>query len=215
MSTHLPLPLSVPDAIRRRRTTKKFKTDPIPEDTLKELVALTVAAPSSYNLQPWRIVMVTDPEQRVALTKAAWNQAQVATAPVTFVFAVSLRGWEKTLEETIKIGADLGAWNEKTCVFFRDNIPGFQDGLGDKQREYAVKDAMIAATHLALAAESLGLNSAFMNGWVEDAVKEVIGAKGNPDIAIALLMPIGYGDASYGHAGRLPQDATVFQNRLG
>jgi nitroreductase len=214
MSTHRPLPLSVPDAIRQRRTTKKFKTDPIPEAALNELVALTVAAPSSYNLQPWRIVLVSDPDKRAALTKAAWNQAQVATAPVTFVFAVSLHGWEKTLEQTIRMGSDLGAWNERTCAFFRDNIPGFQRGLGDKRREYAIKDAMIAATHLALAAESLGLNSAFMNGWMEDAVKEVIGAKDNPDIAIALLMPVGYGDASYGNAGRLPQDITVFQNQL-
>ena len=73
---------------------------------------------------------------------------------------------------------------------------------------------VVAATHLALAAESLGLNSAFMNGWQEDAVKEVIGAKDNPDIAIALLMPVGYGDGSYGHAGRLPQTETVFQNTL-
>ena len=133
---------------------------------------------------------------------------------MTFVFAVSLRGWEKTLEQTIKIGSDLGAWNEKTVQFFWSAIPGFQAGLAEKQREYAIKDAMIAATHLALAAESLGLNSAFMNGWMEDAVKEVIGAKDNPDIAIALLMPIGYGDSSYGHAGRLPQDVTVFQNQL-
>jgi nitroreductase len=175
---------------------------------------LTIAAPSSFNLQPWRVVLVSDPEKRAGLAKAAWNQAQVVTAPVTFVFAVSLRGWEKTLEQTIKTASELGAWNEKACAYFRGSIPGFQDGLGEKQREYAIKDAMIAATHLALAAESHGLNSAFMNGWMEDAVKEVIGAKGDPDIAIALLMPVGYGESSYSHAGRLAQDVTVFQNQM-
>ncbi len=213
MSTHHPL--SVPDAIRQRRTTKKFKPDPIPEATLKELVALTTAAPSSYNLQPWRIVMVTDPAKREALTKASWNQSQVATAPVTFVFAVDVHGWKKTLEQTLATGAESGAWNEKTIAFFRTAIPSFQNSLTDKLREYPIKDALIAATHLALAAESLGLNSAFMNGWQEDAVKEVIGAKGNPDVAIALLMPVGYAEGSYGHAGRLPHSVTVFENQLG
>jgi nitroreductase len=207
-------PLSVPEAIRQRRTTKKFKPDPIPAATLQELVDLTIAAPSSYNLQPWRIVLVTDPEKRAALTKAAYNQAQIATAPVTFVFAVSLRGWEETLEHTIKTATELGAWNDKACAYFRSAVPAFQNSLNDKLREYPIKDALIAATHLALAAESLGLNSAFMNGWQEDAVKEVIGAKGNDDIAIALLMPIGYSDGSYGPAGRLPQSVTVFQNQL-
>jgi nitroreductase len=208
------LPLTVPEAIRVRRTTKKFKPDPIPEATLKELVALTLSAPSSFNLQPWRIVLVDDPEQRAALTKAAWNQAQIATAPVTFVFAVSIRGWEKTLEPTIQAATELGAWNDKTAAYFRSSIPGFQDGLGEKQREYAIKDAMIAATHLALAAESLGLNSAFMNGWLEEAVKEIIGAKENSDIAIALLMPVGYCEACYGHAGRLPEEITICRNRF-
>ena len=212
MSTHA---LSVPDAIRHRRTTKKFKPDPIPEATLKELIALTLAAPSSYNLQPWRIVLVSDPAKREALTKAAWNQTQVATAPVTFVFAVDVHGWEKTLEQTLKTGAESGAWNDKTIAYFRTAIPNFQNSLTDKLREYPIKDALIAATHLALAAESLGLNSAFMNGWQEEAVKEVIGAKDNPDIAIALLMPIGYADGTYGHAGRLAQSVTVFQNQLG
>ena len=208
------LPLSVPEAIRVRRTTKRFKPDPIPEATLKELVALTLAAPSSFNQQPWRIVLVDDPVQKEALAKAAWNQAQVVTAPVTFVFAVSLRGWEKTMEHTIKAGTELGAWPEKFNSYLRKSLPGFQDGLGEKQREYAIKDAIIAATHLALAAESLGLNSCFMNGWMEESVKEVIGAKGDPDIAIALLLPVGYGETAYSYAGRLPEEMTVFRNRL-
>ena len=208
-------PLTVPEAILARRTTKKFKPNPIPEVILKELISLTVAAPSSFNLQPWRIVVVEGPAQKAALAKAAWNQAQITTAPVTFVFAVSIRCWEKTLEPTIQMATELGAWNEKTAAYFRGCIPGFQDSLCEKQREYAIKDAMIAATHLALAAESLGLNSAFMNGWQEDAVKEIIGAKDNPDIVIALVLPVGYGEAAYTHAGRLPEDVTVFRNKIG
>src|SRR5277367_6708747 len=94
-------PLSVPEAIHHRRTTKRFKPDLIPEATLMELIALTLAAPSSYNLQPWRIVLIDDPAQKEALAKASWNQAQVTTAPVTFVFAADIRGWEKTLDATV------------------------------------------------------------------------------------------------------------------
>ncbi len=212
MST--PAHLSVPEAIRVRRTTKRFKPDPIPEATLKEIIALTLAAPSSFNLQQWRIIVVDDPEQKAALAKVCWNQPQITTAPVTLIFAASIRGWEKTLDHTIKAASECGAWSEKTANYFRGSIPGFQDGLGERQREYAIKDAIIAATHCALAAESHGLNSCFMNGWSEEGVKEVIGAKDDPDIAIALLLPIGYGEASYIYAGRLPEEMTVFRNRL-
>jgi nitroreductase len=212
MST--PGPLSVPDAIRARRTTKKFKPDAIPEATLKELIALTLAAPSSFNMQAWRIVVIDDPAQKAALAKASWNQPQLVTAPVTFVFAASIRGWENTFQQTIQTALELNAWTQKTADYFWSSVPGFQNGLGDRQREYAIKDAMIAATHCALAAESLGLNSCFMNGWQEDAVKEIIGAKDDPDIAIALLLPVGYVDSAYVFAGRLPEETTVFRNRL-
>ena len=209
------VPLTVPEAIRSRRTTKRFKPDPIPEATLKELVALTLAAPSSYNLQPWRIILVDDPAQKEALAKASWNQAQVATAPVTAIFAASIHGGEKTMAETFKIALAKGAWTEKTIELFKNIIPAFQNGLGEKRREYVIKDAMIAATHMALAAESLGLDSCFMNGWIEEDVKAVIGAKGDPDIVIALLLPIGYGETKYVFAGRLPESITVFRNRIG
>jgi nitroreductase len=212
MST--PGPLSVPDAIRARRTTKKFKPDAIPEATLKELIALTLAAPSSFNMQAWRIVVIDDPAQKAALAKASWNQPQLVTAPVTFVFAASIRGWENTFQQTIQTALELNAWTQKTADYFWSSVPGFQNGLGDRQREYAIKDAMIAATHCALAAECLGLNSCFMNGWQEDAVKEIIGAKDDPDIAIALLLPVGYVDSAYVFAGRLPEETTVFRNRL-
>jgi nitroreductase len=86
--------------------------------------------------------------------------------------------------------------------------------LGDKAREYAVKDAIIAATHLVLAAESLGLSTCFMNGWIEDKVKAIIGAGDDPDLAIAVLVPVGYAAEPRTDPGRLPLDFNVFVDRV-
>jgi len=94
-----------------------------------------------------------------------------------------------------------------TAILQRRAIKSF------KSREYAIKDAMIAATHTALAAESLGLSTCYMNGWVEDQVKAVIGA--GDDLAIALLLPVGYAAEPRQNPGRLPLSATVFVDRVG
>ena len=206
--------LTVPDAIRTRRSVKSFKPDPIPNDILEELIELTLLAPSSFNLQPWRIIVVTDPEQKAALAAASWNQKQILQAPVTFVYAVDVRGWEKTLDHTLEEAGRLGAWPEKVADYFRQAVPGFQSALGPLVREYAVKDALIAATHTALAAESFGLGSCYMNGWAEDEVKKIVGAGDNPDIAIALLLPVGYSSEVPKFSGRLKRSLTVFKNRL-
>jgi nitroreductase len=181
---------------------------------LDRLIDLTIHAPSSFNLQPWRIVVIQDLAQKEALANVAWKQSQITTAPVVFVFAVSLNGWEKTLETTIAEATRLGAWPEKFVNFLRGAVPGFQKALASKVREYAAKDALIAATHLSLAAESLGLNSCLMNGWDEAGVKEVIGAKDNDDIAISLLVPVGYGLDIPQFSGRLPRELTVFSEKL-
>ena len=196
--------LDVPSAIVQRRSIKTFKPDSISPDLLKQLVELTVAAPSSFNVQSWRIVLVQEETQKQALCAASWNQKQIIQAPVTFVFAADTAAGEKDLTPILEQGLATGAWNEGTVNYFRNAIPQFQAGLGDKRREYAIKDAMIAATNLVLAAESLGLSTCFMNGWIEEQVKAIIGAENNPDIAIAVLVPVGYAAEPRLNPGRLP-----------
>jgi nitroreductase len=92
-------PLSVPDAIRRRRNVRHFAPDPIDDALLIQLIDLTVAAPSSWNFQPWRIVVVRDEARRLLLCDACFRQPQVREAPVSFVFAISHSGWRATLDE--------------------------------------------------------------------------------------------------------------------
>lgn len=120
------------------------------------------------------------------------------------------------MDPMLEMAVKRGAWPESLAQFVRSAAPGFQDGLAARglEREYAIKDAMIAATTCALAAESLGLGSCFMNGWDEAGVKRVIGAGEDPDIAIALVLPVGYAEVTPGHPGRLPQEWTVFHERL-
>ncbi len=216
MSASLNTPLDTFTAMQTRRAIKSFKPDPIPAPMLRRLLELTVAAPSSYNLQDWRIVLVQSPEQKEALTAAAFGQGQVAQAPITFVFAASTTAWqdEARMNQIYQTALDAGAWPQKTVEYFKTAIPQFQANLGPKTREYAIKDAMIAATHTALAAEAMGLASCFMNGWQEDKVKEVIGASDRDDICIALLLPIGYAAEPRQNPGRLPLSANVFVDHL-
>ncbi len=208
-------PLDVPSAIAQRRSIKTFKTDSIAPELLKQLVELTVAAPSSYNIQDWQIILVQDEAQKAALSAASWNQQQIVQAPVTFVFAADPNAGEQNLTPILERGLETGAWNEGTVNYFKTAIPQFQAGLGDKRREYAIKDAIIAATHLVLAAESLGLSTCFMNGWIEDQVKQVIGAGDNPDLAIAVLVPVGYAAEPRLNPGRLPFSSNVSVDKIG
>jgi len=206
--------LTTSQAIRQRRSIKSFKTDPIPEPVLKELVDLMREAPSSWNFQPARVVLIRSKEQKEALAAAAWGQKQILEAPVTFVFAVAIRGWEKHMDSIIKSGVSSGAWPQKFGDFIRENAPGFQNRLGEKEREYALKDAMIMATTLALAAESKGLGTCYMNGWDENKVLEIIGLQKDKKYGIALVLPVGVPADRPMSPGRLEASKTVFTDKI-
>ncbi|NET01861.1 MAG: nitroreductase [Sphaerospermopsis sp. SIO1G1] len=207
-------PLDVPTAILQRRSIKTFLPKPISSELLKQLVELTIAAPSSFNLQPWRIVIVQDSQQKVNLCTACWNQEQVTQAPATFVFAADASVGDADIKPILDQGSQAGAWNEKTVNYLKNAIPTFQQSLGAKRREYAIKDAMIASTNLVLAAESLGLSTCFLNGWEEAHVKEVIGVADNPDIAIAVLVTVGYAAQARLNPGRLPLSDNVYVDSM-
>lgn len=100
--------LDVPTAIAQRRSIKTFKPDLVAPELLHQLIELTVAAPSSFNLQPWRIVLVQNPTQQAALAAAAWNQQQILQAPVTFVFAADINGWQKDRPASTKLPCKRG-----------------------------------------------------------------------------------------------------------
>jgi len=69
-----------------RRATMRFKPDePVPDDFLDAILSFGAQAPSGYNLQPWRFIVVRDEENRRRLRRPAMNQAKVAEAPVVII----------------------------------------------------------------------------------------------------------------------------------
>ena len=208
--------LPVNEAIELRRSTKDFNDTPIDPEVLDEILRLTVAAPSSWNLQPWRIVVIDQAEDREKLHAACFRQRQVLEAPVTLVFAVDQQSWKEDMDRIIEQARKLNAWPDSYCQIARQAIPGGQTALENAGllREYAIKDAMIAATHSVLAATGMGLKTTFMNGWMEPAVKEVIGAGDRDEISIAVLVTMGHADEVLPNPGRLPAEKTLFRHRL-
>jgi nitroreductase len=205
--------LSVPAAIRARRTTRHYRPDPVPPNLLEELLDLAVEAPTAWNMQDRSIVVVTSESRRRDLANAAFGQPQPLEAPVVLVFVAETAAWEASNADIAELAGRNGAWNDEFTAMF-DSRAEFhalqQRGL---IRENAVKNAMIAATYVMLAATSLGLSCAPMNGWDPDLVKKAIGIGDRPDLAITVLVAVGYSDANPPHPGRRPRERTVFTER--
>ena len=73
------------EAIQERRATPSFDGAPIPGEDLKQILDAGLHAPSGYNMQPWRFVVVQSPEQKKRLRAASYNQAKVEEASAVIV----------------------------------------------------------------------------------------------------------------------------------
>ncbi|MBU1338396.1 MAG: nitroreductase family protein [Acidobacteria bacterium] len=77
--------MSVLDIIRRRRSVRKYRPDAIPDEVLGRVLEAARLAPSGKNSQPWKFILVRDPERKTRLAEACRGQMFMAAAPVIFV----------------------------------------------------------------------------------------------------------------------------------
>jgi nitroreductase len=73
------------EAINKRRSTRRYKSENVSEEQVKKLLEAAIMAPSAGNTQPWDFVVIRDEAQKKALAKAALGQMFVASAPVVIV----------------------------------------------------------------------------------------------------------------------------------
>ena len=75
----------------------------LPED-LRQILDAGLHAPSGYNMQPWRFVVVQSPEQKKRLRAASYNQGKVEEASAVIVACGDADGWRKDLELMLEQG---------------------------------------------------------------------------------------------------------------
>lgn len=210
MASRMEKPLS--QVIEQRRATPSFDGAPIPDADLKTILEAGLQAPSGYNLQPWRFIVVRTPDQRRRLRAASFNQAKVEEASVVIVACGDKDGWRTDLEEMIRMGREHGM-TENYAEQALANIPEY---LGNHPNLIAWlnRHVMIAVTTMMLMAEALGYDTAPMEGYESEKVCEVLRLPLSYEVVA--LLGIGHlrGPDKF-NGGRFSMARTVFDGEYG
>lgn len=209
-------------AIRERRATPSFEDVPIHSADLEKIIRAGLEAPSGYNLQPWRFIVVRDREQKKKLRAAAFGQPKVEEASAVIVACGDTEGWKRgDLDEMIRLaeengyGGDQDHNNARAAITgFLGSPPGSAAGLAPSLAVWANRHTMIAFTTMMWAAETLGYDTAPMEGFEEDKIKALL--KIPESVRVVALLAIGRGkgqDKAYG--GRFDPSRTVFADEWG
>jgi nitroreductase len=180
--------LSVKEAALTRRSIRKFKPQPVPREHLEEILSLALKAPSSSNLQPWRVVVVQEPELKERLREAANNQAQVSSAPAVLVVYSDMKDTLEHIEDTMHSG-----FSEEQKQTRATNTRKAWEARTEEEREtFGRGQAYILLGYLVLIARSFGYDTVPMGGFITAKVKGLLELPEH--VAIAALLPIGIAD---------------------
>jgi len=210
------------EVVKQRRATPHFDSTTIPDDHLRQILTAGLEAPSGYNLQPWRFVVVRDAEQRKLLRLAAMNQAKIEEASVVIVDCGDIKGWcNQDLDEMLHLAAIHGdggpAEHEKArrnITKFLGGTPGVIGGIGPDLAVWVNRHVMIALTTMMWMAEALGYDTAPMEAFWEDKVQELL--KIPDSVRVVAMLAVGRAmgpDKPY--AGRFSMSRLVFGEEWG
>jgi nitroreductase len=114
------------DAIKKRRSIRKFLDNPVEWDKVVNILEAGRFAPSSGNLQNWKFIVVTEKARKKQIAEACLNQAWIATAPV--IIAIVSKP-EKTLQYYGEPGRKYTIQN-CACAAMNMLLEAYEEGLG-------------------------------------------------------------------------------------
>jgi nitroreductase len=194
ISPTFPAP-TILDALAHRRAVKSFVPVDIPAPTREQLLHAARLAPSSFNMQPYRLFWIESPAHRAAVAKLCLNQTPAQTASALVVAVADLASLRSTAElqldwmrqsgfpesklrdyaRTAKIGRILfapGPFNLFAALkwtLLRILNLCKPMGMPPLSRQsvfnWATKGTALACQNLMIAAEALGLNTCPMEGF--------------------------------------------------
>jgi len=185
-------------ALNWRYATKVFDAaKKIPADAWKTLEQSLVLTPTSYGLQPYKFLVISNPAKRAELLPHSWNQKQVVDASHFVVFTARTEMTAADVDKLIKRTTDLrklpaDALNAYRGMMIGDVVNGPR---GKTAHEWAARQTYIALGNLMTCAAVLGVDACPMEGLVPTEYDKVLNLNGS-GYATVVACALGYRAAS-------------------
>ena len=188
------------ESLNWRYATKKYdaskKISPEDLETLKEATKLSV---SSMGLQPFKVIIIENPELRAKLAPAGYNQSGITDASQLFVFAVENNVGARQIEAYMKNISETREIPVESLQGFSDMILGSIAGLDQEGRNnWSIKQAYLALSTLINTAAVLKIDATPMEGFNAQQFDEILGLE-KLGLTTAVIASVGYrheGDAA-------------------
>ena len=163
------------DAVLTRRSVHEYSDEPVDDETIESVFERVRYSPSSYNLQPWEFLVLTEDENRERLKDVAYGQEHVTDAPVAIAVLgntdPSAHG-EAVAEDQLRKGY---LPDEEAKAGLQETFAGMAERDEETNRVWAAKSTSLAAMTLMHAARAEGLSTCPVGGFDPEALHEEFG----------------------------------------
>jgi len=175
------------DTILNHKSIRKYKSTPISDKELNEIMEAGVRASNTGNMQVYSIVVTRDEEMKKKLAPTHFNQPMVTQAPVLLTFCADINRFNKWCHQ-------------------RNAEPGYDNFLWFTN---AVIDAMLAAQNCCIAAEEKGMGICYLGTTTYNADKIIDILELPKGVIPITTVVVGYPDEKPGLTDRLPLEGVV------
>nr|WP_288932072.1 NAD(P)H-dependent oxidoreductase [uncultured Allomuricauda sp.] len=176
-----------------RYATKKFDANKrVSEEDLQTLLEATRLSASSYGLQPYHVIVVSDQKVKEQLKPASWGQSQITDASHIIVFASATDFGEELVDDFLE-----NLSNTRNIPM--EGLKGYSDFMksklmdlpADTKGTWTAKQAYIAFGNLMQAAAELKIDTCPMEGFESDKYNEILGLNGK-NLNAVVVLAVGY-----------------------
>lgn len=206
---------SIIEDLNWRYATKIFDpTKKVSEADLKELLEALRLSASSFGIQPWKFVVVTDKKLREELRKNARDQPQVTDASHLIVLCARTNVDENHVKKHVNEIARTRDVTAHSLKDYESSMAGSVKRKGKEEiLEWSIRQVYIALGALLTACAVKRIDACPMEGFDRTAFDRILGLK-NESLTSAVLCPVGYrGDDKHASAKkvRFPQDEIIIR----
>lgn len=186
-------PSELIDSLQWRYATKEFDASKkISADLWSVIEDSLVLTPSSFGLQPWKFIVVTDEETKAKLLPNSWNQRQVVDCSHLVVLAAQAPVTDKELDAFIEATIEARKVDGESLQFYRDMMGGFVANMNDEQLlGWAKNQVYIALGQLMATAAVLKVDACPMEGITPAEYDKILGLEGTGYFT-TVACPMGY-----------------------
>ena len=196
------------DAIKTRRAVKHYDANHrMTEAEIDQLMTAAIQAPTSFNMQNWRFVLVSDKALRQQIREAGNDQAQITDASLLIILTADVKAWKKNparywKDAPTEVAEILVNW-----------MGQFYEGKEQLQRDEAMRSCGIAGQTIMLAAKAMGYDSCPMIGFDIDQVGRIIRLP--QDHVVGFMIAVGKATKpAFAKPGQLPLAEVIVHNQF-